>query len=172
MFGVKGDCPADAYDHESDHECSDPHSVADQGFNTRRLGSSERGGKERSRSADTTVQATAVGARLHVHYKSACSDAGWEVPPERSCLRCQAAPTPLPLSLHCHGNVPPSNEKRSIFFITERILWAKFHVALLLALPLAQKIKRFIPKLHPAEKALITSAREKQGSQRGDITHI
>lgn len=50
------------------------------------------------------------------------------------------------------------------FFVTEWILWAKFHIALLLILPLAQKMKHFTPKLHPAETAQITSAREKQGS--------
>lgn len=73
----------------------------------------KRGGKEWSRSVDTMVQTMVVGGRFHVHYTSTCSDARWEVPPERerSSLHCQAAPTPLPLSPHCHGNVSVSNEK-------------------------------------------------------------
>lgn len=108
-----------------------------------------------------------MGARFHVHYTSVFSDAGWEVPPERerASPHCGAAPTPLPLSLHCHGNVSASNEKRSISLITELIPWAKFHIALLLVLPPAQKMKHFTPKLHLAEKAQIMSSREKQGSQ-------
>lgn len=35
---------------------------------------------------------------------------------DRSSLHWQASPTPLSLSLHCHGNVSTSNEKRSIIY--------------------------------------------------------
>lgn len=36
---------------------------------------------------------------------------------ERSSLHRQAAPTPLPLLLYCHGNVSALNEKQSIFLL-------------------------------------------------------
>lgn len=97
IFGAKCDHPDD---HESDHTYPDTHTSADQGSNPCSLGSPKRGGRERSRGADTMVQTSLLGARSHILYTSACSNAGWEAPPgERSSLHCRVV---LPLCFsHC-----------------------------------------------------------------------
>lgn len=138
MLGKKCDHPND---HEIDHTYPDTHPLADQGSNPCSLGSSKRGGRERSRGADTIVQTTLLGA-------TSTGSTGkflWERG-KRSSL-CYRAVLAFFLS-HCIVMVMGLLQMRShtIFFfviITKLIIWTTFHIALLLILPLAQKMETF-----------------------------